>query len=499
MQQIGAYTIERVLGEGGMGTVYLGRSRGGRSVAVKVAKPELARDPGFRERFRAEITAARAVGGFHTAPVVDADPDAESPWLATAYVPGPTLADLLTARGPMDAAALRQLGLALAEALQAIHACGLVHRDLKPGNIIMADDGPRVVDFGIARAVEASRLTVTGAALGTPGFLAPEQAEGLPVTAAADVFALGAVLVAAAGGSAFGEGTPMMLMYRSVHQDADMSAVPAGLRATVALCMAKDPGQRPSAGELLDLLAPPQGGTPPAHTPPSYTPTAYAPPAALPTPPPHGVATPPPPGTAPSPTPATPATPPQPGHASPPPQPGYATASPQRHPTPPPQAGYASTPPPPGHSTPPPQAAAASLPTVSAPSPYPPYPASSPPPAPQGFGPQGFGPPAAGGAAGEAAPGGQEFLAMDHKNAVVADAHGISLGINGHPVDFPWSAVRAVTHSESGRGLSLTVTLHFHDGATRSCRITTRDEDELDDWIEQLTLVVERFLGQGRQ
>ncbi|MET7382350.1 serine/threonine-protein kinase [Streptomyces sp. NPDC005526] len=461
MQQIGAYTIERVLGEGGMGTVYLGRSRGGRSVAVKVAKPELARDPGFRERFRAEITAARAVGGFHTAPVVDADPDAESPWLATAYVPGPTLADLLTARGPMDAAALRQLGLALAEALQAIHACGLVHRDLKPGNIIMADDGPRVVDFGIARAVEASRLTVTGAALGTPGFLAPEQAEGLPVTAAADVFALGAVLVAAAGGSAFGEGTPMMLMYRSVHQDADMSAVPAGLRATVALCMAKDPGQRPSAGELLDLLAPPQGSTPPAHTPPSYTPTAYAPPAALPTPPPHGLATPPPPGTAPSPTPATP------------PQPGQAT--------------------------PPEQAAAASLPTVSAPSPYPPYPASPPPPAPPGFGPPGFGPPAAGGVAGEAAPGAQEFLAMDHKNAVVADARGISLGINGHPVDFPWSAVRAVTHSESGRGLSLTVTLHFHDGATRSCRITTRNEDELDDWIEQLTLVVERFLGQGRQ
>ncbi|MFF8943000.1 serine/threonine-protein kinase [Streptomyces sp. NPDC014864] len=481
MQQIGAYTIERVLGEGGMGTVYLGRSRGGRSVAVKVAKPELARDPGFRERFRAEITAARAVGGFHTAPVVDADPDAEAPWLATAYVPGPTLADLLTSRGPMDAAALRQLGLALAEALQAIHACGLVHRDLKPGNIIMADDGPRVVDFGIARAVEASRLTVTGAALGTPGFLAPEQAEGLPVTAAADVFALGAVLVAAAGGSAFGEGTPMMLMYRSVHQDADMSAVPAGLRATVALCMAKDPGQRPSAGELLDLLTPPQGSTPPAHTLPSYTPTAYAPaaPSAQPA---HGVATPPPAGAAPSPAPATPATPPRPGHATPPPQPGHATPPPR-----------------PGQATPPPQAAAASLPTVSAPSPYPPYPASPPPPAPQGFGPPGFGPPAAGGAAGQGAPGGQEFLAMDHKNAVVADAHGISLGINGHPVDFPWSAVRAVTHSESGRGLSLTVTLHFHDGATRSCRITTRNEDELDDWIEELTLVVERFLGRGRQ
>ncbi|MEU6811500.1 serine/threonine-protein kinase [Streptomyces sp. NPDC046831] len=408
--------VERVLGEGGMGTVYLARSRGGRSVAVKVAKPELARDPEFRERFRAEITAARAVGGFHTAPVVDADPDAPAPWLATAYVPGPTLAGLLTARGPMDEGSLRRLGLALAEALQAIHACGLVHRDLKPGNIIMADDGPRVVDFGIARALEESRLTVTGAALGTPGFLAPEQAEGLPVTAAADIFALGAVLVAAAGGSAFGEGTPMMLMYRSVHHEADMTAVPAGLRPTVAACMAKEPEQRPTAGQLLDLLAPAQTSVPPA----AYTPTMFAPPSS---------------------------------------------------PTAPPVAPSPTAPP------------VAQLPTVSAASPYPPVPAVPPPSTPPG----GFGPPEPVAAAEE-----HEFLAMDRKNAVVADAHGISLGINGRPFDVPWHAVRALTHTESGRGL--TVTVYLHDGTSQSCRVTTRDQGELGDWITQLTAVLGRFL-----
>lgn len=199
---IGRYVIEHKLGEGGMGTVYLARSRGGRAVAVKVARPELAADPSFRARFRAEVAAARQVGGFHTAQVVDADPDAEAPWLATAYIPGPTLAALVTAEGPMDEGRLRSLGAALAEALEAIHACGLVHRDLKPGNIVMAPDGPRVLDFGIARALESTRLTATGSAFGTPGYLAPEQALGEEVTGAADVFALGAVLVAAAGGQA---------------------------------------------------------------------------------------------------------------------------------------------------------------------------------------------------------------------------------------------------------------------------------------------------------
>ncbi|MEU7294120.1 serine/threonine-protein kinase [Streptomyces exfoliatus] len=251
---IGRYVIEHKLGEGGMGTVYLARSRGGRAVAVKVARPELAADPSFRARFRAEVAAARQVGGFHTAQVVDADPDAEAPWLATAYIPGPTLSALVTAQGPMGEEGLRSLAAALAEALEAIHACGLVHRDLKPGNIVMASDGPRVLDFGIARAVESTRLTATGSAFGTPGYLAPEQALGEEVTGAADVFALGAVLVAAAGGRPFGDGTPMGLMYRAVHEAPDLTAVPAGLRGLVGACLAKAPGERPTPGEILDVL-----------------------------------------------------------------------------------------------------------------------------------------------------------------------------------------------------------------------------------------------------
>ncbi|MFD5032508.1 serine/threonine-protein kinase [Streptomyces sp. NPDC058405] len=256
-----------------MGTVYLARSRGGRLLAVKVARPELAADATFRARFRAEVDAARRVGGFHTAQVVDADPDGEPPWLATAYVPGPTLAHLISAEGPMNEGELRHLGAALAEALQAVHECGLVHRDLKPGNIIMAPDGPRVLDFGIARAVESTRLTMTGHAFGTPGYLAPEQAEGREVTGAADVFALGAVLVAAAGGSAFGEGTPMMLMYRSVHAESDLSTVPVSMRGIVGTCLEKNPARRPTTDQLLDAF------TDAADV--SHPPTVVGPPATL--------------------------------------------------------------------------------------------------------------------------------------------------------------------------------------------------------------------------
>ncbi|MFI2199875.1 serine/threonine-protein kinase [Streptomyces sp. NPDC020192] len=316
MERIGGYLVERRLGEGGMGTVYLARTRGGRAVAVKVAKAELAADPVFRERFRSEVEAARAVGGFHTAPVVDADVDGDPLWLATAYIPGPTLAAQLAAEGAMDEPRLRALAAALAEALESIHSCGLVHRDLKPGNIVMAADGPRVLDFGIARAVESTRLTATGTAFGTPGFLAPEQALGHDVTGAADVFALGAVLVAAAGGSAWGEGTPMGLMYRSVHEPPDLAAVPAGLAGLVARCLAKDPADRPTPTELLDRLT--DETREPAHTP-AYSPAPPVPPApATPprlTPPPAAPPQPAPypaqPPTPPAALPVPPATPPQ--------------------------------------------------------------------------------------------------------------------------------------------------------------------------------------------
>ncbi|MGA5038058.1 serine/threonine-protein kinase [Streptomyces capoamus] len=295
MERIGGYLVERRLGEGGMGTVHLARTRGGRAVALKVAKAELAADPVFRERFRSEVEAARAVGGFHTAPVVDADVDGDPLWLATAYIPGPTLAARLAAEGAMDEPRLRALGAALAEALESIHSCGLVHRDLKPGNIVMAADGPRVLDFGIARAVESTRLTATGTAFGTPGFLAPEQALGHDVTGAADVFALGAVLVAAAGGSAWGEGTPMGLMYRSVHEPPDLSAVPAGLADLVSACLAKEPADRPTPAALLDRLTEPAPARPAA---PPYPPAVTAAPL-LPAAPPQAFAPPPPPATPP--------------------------------------------------------------------------------------------------------------------------------------------------------------------------------------------------------
>ncbi|MFW6691652.1 serine/threonine-protein kinase [Streptomyces sp. MAR4 CNX-425] len=250
-REVGGYLIESPLGAGGMGRVYRGRSPGGRVVAVKVARAELAADPGFRARFRGEVEAARRVGGFHTAQVVDADPDADPPWVVTAFVSGRPLDQLVTADGPLSERALPALGAALAEALQAIHACGLVHRDLKPSNIIVGEDGPRVLDFGIARALEETRLTMTGQVIGTPGYQAPEQVTGGRVGPACDLFALGAVLVYAAGGRAFGTGSPMALMYRVAHQDADVSALPEPMRALVARCLHRDPAARPTPAEVL--------------------------------------------------------------------------------------------------------------------------------------------------------------------------------------------------------------------------------------------------------
>ncbi|WP_262375288.1 serine/threonine-protein kinase [Streptomyces sp. sk2.1] len=253
--RIGEYVIERELGTGGMGTVYLGRSRSGRAVAIKVVKAEYAADPRFRERFRKEVEAARKVGGFHTAALVDADPDAPQPWMASAYVEGPTLADEIDRRDRLTEAELWKLAAELAEALKAIHAHGLVHRDLKPANIIMAEDGARVLDFGIAQVLEGTRLTRDGGVVGTAGYHAPEQVLGQPVTGACDVFALGAVLVTAAGGSAFGSGSAYGLMYQVVHGEADVSAVPGPLRPVVLDCLRKEPGDRPTPHRLLDLYA----------------------------------------------------------------------------------------------------------------------------------------------------------------------------------------------------------------------------------------------------
>ncbi|GAA3927914.1 hypothetical protein GCM10023085_06370 [Actinomadura viridis] len=259
-RQVGPYRLERRLGGGGMGQVFVGRSRGGRPVAVKLVRPELAGDAGFRRRFALEVEAARRVGGFSTAQVVDADAVADPPWLATAYIPGPSLHEAVEAYGPLPPAATASLGAGLAEGLAAIHACDLVHRDLKPGNVILADDGPRVIDFGIARALDATSHSLTQGVIGTPSFMSPEQVRGRPVGPPSDVFALGAVLTfAATGRGPFGVGPAQAVLYRVVHDEPDLSEVPGGLAGLVAACLAKDPAARPQVGHVLDRLAVPAG------------------------------------------------------------------------------------------------------------------------------------------------------------------------------------------------------------------------------------------------
>ncbi|MFI8521648.1 protein kinase [Streptomyces sp. NPDC085481] len=248
----GRYRLVGRLGQGGMGVVYLGRSQSGRAVAVKVVRPELSTDPGFQRRFAREVAAARQVGGFHTAPVVDADPEGDPAWLVTAYVPGPTLRAVLDEVGALPADTLTVLAAGLAEALEAIHRAGVVHRDLKPANIIVAEDGPRVIDFGIARALDGTAaLTQTGFQVGTPGYLAPEQLTGGTITPAVDMFALGVVLCQAAGGSPFGDGSTAAWLYRVVHEDPDLTAVPEALHGAVRSCLAKDPLRRPTPSALL--------------------------------------------------------------------------------------------------------------------------------------------------------------------------------------------------------------------------------------------------------
>lgn len=261
-RQVGRYRIVARLGAGGMGRVYLGRSPGGRAVAVKVVRPELAEDAEFRRRFAREVAAARRVNGAFTAGVVDADPEGSPAWLATVYVPGPSLGEAVAAHGPWPQEQVLSLGAGLAEGLEVIHAAGVVHRDLKPSNVLLAADGPRVIDFGISLAGEASVLTRTGTMPGTPGFMSPEQLTARPVGPACDVFALGAVLVfAATGAGPFGTGSGHVLNFRTVYEEPDLSALPAALRAVVARCLAKGPGERPGPAELLDLLAgAPRGG-----------------------------------------------------------------------------------------------------------------------------------------------------------------------------------------------------------------------------------------------
>ncbi|WP_199487718.1 serine/threonine-protein kinase [Actinomadura spongiicola] len=280
-RRVGAYTLSARLGGGGMGQVFLGRSPGGRPVAVKLVRPEYGDDPQFRRRFATEIEAARRVGGFFTAQLVDADPHAERPWLVTAYVPGPSLQSAVDEQGPLPVGAVRVLGAGLAEGLMAVHACGLVHRDLKPGNVILAPDGPRVIDFGIVRALEATSGTATGAITGTVAYMSPEQARtDKEIGPAADVFAFGSVLVFASTGAApFGRGQAHTVLYRIVREDPDLDAVPAGLRDLVAACLAKEPADRPALREVLERCA---GGAGDDWPPPGVRAMAAAMPAAMP-------------------------------------------------------------------------------------------------------------------------------------------------------------------------------------------------------------------------
>jgi len=251
-QTIGPYRLVGQLGSGGMGRVFLGVSAGGRPVAVKVIRAELVADPEFRMRFGREVASARRVSGVFTAPVVDADVDGTPAWLATAYVPGPSLSEAVASHGPLPAGSLLTLAAGLAESLSAIHAAGVVHRDLKPSNVLLAEDGPRVIDFGISRAAESTALTQAGLVIGSPGFMSPEQAAGYEVGAPTDIFSLGAVLAfAATGEGPFGAGTTAALLYRVVHGVPGLDRVPAEVRPLIERCLAKDPGQRPTADSLL--------------------------------------------------------------------------------------------------------------------------------------------------------------------------------------------------------------------------------------------------------
>ncbi|MEQ4721144.1 protein kinase [Nonomuraea sp. B19D2] len=253
--EIGGYRLVAQLGAGGMGQVYLATTPSGRRLAVKVIHAEYARNAEFRQRFQQEVAAVERVQSLYTAPVIDADTTAARPWLATAYVPGPSLDKAVATHGPLPPATALNIACGVAEALQAIHAAGVVHRDLKPSNVLLAPDGPRVIDFGIAKAIDATPLTGTGVRVGTPVFMAPEQALGQPSTPAIDVFALGGLIhYAVTGRPPFGDGPDAAVLYRVVHDEPQLDGCPPQLRDLVAHCLAKDPAQRPTPRDLVAAL-----------------------------------------------------------------------------------------------------------------------------------------------------------------------------------------------------------------------------------------------------
>lgn len=250
--QISEYRVLGRLGAGGMGMVLLGRAPSGALTAIKVIRAEYTDDPAFRARFRREVAAAQRVRSRWAAAVVAADPEAETPWLATEFVPGPSLGEAVADHGPLPEHSVRALGGLLAEALAAVHTAGLVHRDVKPGNALLALDGPRLIDFGIARALDDTRLTATDVVIGSPGFLSPEQAQGSrDIEAPSDIFSLGCLLAYAASGERpFGSGPVEALLFRTVHHTADLTGVPSALRPVIEACLEKDPARRPTAAWL---------------------------------------------------------------------------------------------------------------------------------------------------------------------------------------------------------------------------------------------------------
>ncbi|MFE7093732.1 serine/threonine-protein kinase [Streptomyces erythrochromogenes] len=385
---VGGYRLAAVLGAGGMGKVYLSHTPGGRPIAIKVIRPEFSEDPEFRRRFQQEVRAAERVQGLYTAPVIDSDTEGPRPWLATAYVPGPSLAHAVARHGALPVRSVLLLTVGVAEALHVIHGAGIVHRDLKPANVLLASDGPRVIDFGIARAADSTALTSTGVSVGTPAFMAPEQASAGTVTPATDVFALGQIAAfTAIGASVFGDGPSHAVLYRIVHEDPDLSALPEELRPVVTRCLSRVPADRPTLAEVIELCnaaseAPLRQGEDwlpqavagslterlrlpaPAPAPPPQPPTAAPAPGAGPVPVPTQVSPQ-------APTPNAPAVPgyvptgvaAAPTQTAPPPAPG---AVPPGHPAPPPyahpsypqpqynQPPYPQPPYTPGRSTPPP-------------------------------------------------------------------------------------------------------------------------------------------------